>query len=263
MRSSPQLAYAVQNVMNHLGKNWKLHVVIDRSEVQFVLAALSAAMNEYSWRDTTTTSTKVMKNIKGSPVSELPIKLYSQTASGSVDLWVLDAERIDFGTAFLSSIMKSNQFWDAFPQEGILVFQVDSIMLSSASYDIYDFVKYDYIGAPWCLPNNIMEPLVKNGTIKRLIGNGGFSWRRKTALKTCFQNVRDSIEDEPEDRYFMRCFSQNLHTFKIPTIEIARQFSVEVPCWDIHAEISKGSTPLALHAAWYYTNSSLWITNVL
>ena len=57
----------------------------------------------------------------------------------------------------------------------IQIFQTDSLISNKYSKLIYNFIEYDYVGAPWL-----------NGRI----GNGGLSFRRTNKMKEILNNKR-------------------------------------------------------------------------
>ena len=86
---------------------------------------------------------------------------------------------------------------------------------------IHEFLKYDYVGAPW-----------KNG----MVGNGGLSLRNKHKMIEICENVGNYTENE--DNYF--CYQRIIPLFK-PSFEDAKKFSVET----VFHEKSFG-----IHAPW-------------
>ena len=90
---------------------------------------------------------------------------------------------------------------------------------------INDFLKYDYVGAPWL-----------NG----MVGNGGLSLRNKNKMIEICEKVQDFTDHE--DNYF---FYQTKVTLYKPSFIKAQTFSVET----IFHEKSFG-----IHAPWKYLN---------
>lgn len=106
-------------------------------------------------------------------------------------------------------LLTSKRFWRCMPDK-VLIFQHDSMLLREG---IEEFLDYDFIGAP----------------IKNIPGcmNGGLSLRdRATMLKIInnFPYMGESIHGN-EDIYF--CNGLEWVGAKIPTMEVAQQFSVE------------------------------------
>jgi hypothetical protein len=100
-----------------------------------------------------------------------------------------------------------------------LIFQIDTVLLKD---NVDDFLKYDYVGAPWAKKwLNIME-----------VGNGGLSlrnvWRCLLITQQCSR-----MADTPMGKIFLSnediFFSFYLTTQNclLPSKEIAQQFSVE------------------------------------
>jgi hypothetical protein len=80
-----------------------------------------------------------------------------------------------------SIFLASLDFWNLFTGNKILIYQEDSCIFKS---NINDFIKWDYIGAPW--PKNQNDNI--NG-----VGNGGFSLRTKQCMIDVINKI--SIED--------------------------------------------------------------------
>jgi hypothetical protein len=115
--------------------------------------------------------------------------------------------------------------------EFFLVFQTDTLLSDIYSKNIYNFIKYDYVGAPW---NN------------NLVGNGGFSLRKKSKMLELI-NEGGFIKENNEYHYEDRFFSKTINLDKIynnlfkPDFNIAKEFSVE----NVFCENSIG-----LHKPW-------------
>lgn len=101
-----------------------------------------------------------------------------------------------------NKLLKTKNIYNYIPTEMFLVFQTDSIILKENKEQIYNFIDYDYVGAPW--------PFINNE-----IGNGGFSLRRKSKMleiieKCPYESIDDTIITHPiikkdidnEDVYF-------------------------------------------------------------
>lgn len=114
-----------------------------------------------------------------------------------------------------SKFLASIDFWDLLHGEKILIYQEDSLIFKD---NINDFLKFDFIGAPF--------PKTENDT-PNSVGNGGLSLRSKSVMKEVINNIsidETNLEDStlnymrltnsyipPEDVYF----SKNMQELKI------------------------------------------------
>mgnify|MGYP007089526558 CR=1 FL=1 len=95
------------------------------------------------------------------------------------------------------------------------------IRVSSGKMEGDDFLKFDYIGAPW----NERLPWIAECGLKLAVGNGGFSLRTKqTMLNAITKFPRDSKDFE--DVYFSRCIYDNSLGL-LPSFYEAATFSSE------------------------------------
>ena len=118
-----------------------------------------------------------------------------------------------------TEILKTVDFWEKVRGEKILMFQTDSLLLRSG---VDEFLKYDYIGAPWSKP--------KEGQI---VGNGGLSLRTKQKMiEICIKHK--DYDETLEDIYF----NKHLNGVGVADIETAKKFSME----DIYSP-----NPLGIH----------------
>lgn len=107
-----------------------------------------------------------------------------------------------------SEYMESVHFWEKVKGQKALIFQTDSLLLRGG---IDEFLKYDYIGAPWRKPKE-----------NQWVGNGGLSLRTvKKMLEICKNNrVTEQIW---EDIYFVK----HMKGVGVADIETAMRFSME------------------------------------
>jgi hypothetical protein len=117
-----------------------------------------------------------------------------------------------------NELLCSTQYWEILEQFGCkhaLLFQIDTILLKS---NIDDFLQYDYVGAPWCVKwLNCLE-----------VGNGGLSLRNVQTMKMLTQKYPKYNMNEDIWFSLMLLEEQKVNAnIKIPTIDIATQFSVE------------------------------------
>lgn len=98
----------------------------------------------------------------------------------------------------------------------VLIAQMDGFIINPSAWSD-DFLKYDYIGAPW--PDGI-------------VGNGGFCLRSKKLLDA-LKDISKIFSDEryhPEDLYICKTKRNLLETeygIKFAPFEVANRFSVE------------------------------------
>lgn len=99
----------------------------------------------------------------------------------------------------------------------VLVVQADGYVLNAEAWTD-EFLKYDYIGAPW-LPSNA-------------VGNGGFSLRSKRLLEALTK--LPTTYDHPEDTAICLYHRAELEKqgMKFAPVELARKFSFEGRSWN-------------------------------
>jgi len=143
-----------------------------------------------------------------------------------------------------------------------LVIQDDGHVLSSKKWT-NDFLKYDYIGAPW--PNdekwnkrwdkygNEISDKIKKHSIQNRIGNGGFSLRSKKFLNYCSQFKETGVL--AEDIFLTLYNYDKAKDFKIsfPDIDLAVQFSYETPLKGrgLRKENKSQSYTIGSHFGWH------------
>lgn len=127
-----------------------------------------------------------------------------------------------------NDLMLSEGFWNLLTGKKVLLYQEDTMIFKK---NIRDFLKYDYIGAPWKLtkPTNYVPS----------VGNGGFSLRnrllmikilsKKDELIQLFKTKSNSLEDYDyieEDIFYSKAllFSNNKN---LPDTTTASDFSTE------------------------------------
>jgi len=124
-----------------------------------------------------------------------------------------------------SELFYNNIIYDNIPTEIFLVFQTDSIICKKHKHLINDFLKYDYVGAPWPEGN---------------LGNGGLSLRKKSkmlkVLENCNKNSNNNLFIEEENRFEHedRIFANDVDRckpyidIKKPDYDLSKQFSIEM-----------------------------------
>jgi hypothetical protein len=125
-----------------------------------------------------------------------------------------------------SRLLVSKEFYMKIPTEIFLIFQTDSLIFAKHKHLVNNFLRYEYVGAPW-------SNALRNNTH---VGNGGFSLRRKSAMLRVIDTV--VYRGEPEDVYFSCSGKLN-----VPTMDEAKMFSTE----SIYSPVSFGC-----HKPWYH-----------
>ena len=88
-----------------------------------------------------------------------------------------------------SKLLSSTRFWSAMKAEHVLIFQTDSVLCSMSPWSIEDFLRYDYIGAPWIDRWYGMD-----------IGNGGLSLRK---TKTMIRITENFNFEKPKTKIYI------------------------------------------------------------
>lgn len=119
---------------------------------------------------------------------------------------------VNFIVQEYSNFMLNKQIYNLIPTETFLTFQLDTLISAKYKDYIYDFMEYDYVGAPW-----------KKQHIPNLyVGNGGLSLRKKSAILHALDNDTYNIKyRENEDVYF------SFYIKNKPSLEKAKLFSTE------------------------------------
>lgn len=129
-----------------------------------------------------------------------------------------------------NNLLFTKSFYNYIPTEMFLIFQTDTLISEKYKNNIYDFMKYDYVGAPWDTTNIDIAKLQ--------VGNGGLSLRRKSKMLEILNNCVPM--GEPEDVFFaLKCPNVKLNK---PDYKTAMHFSVE----SIYCDSSFG-----LHKPWF------------
>jgi hypothetical protein len=120
--------------------------------------------------------------------------------------------------------------------EYVLVIQDDGHIVNSKLWDD-DFLKYDYIGAPWpfeeswiSLQCEDQRSYMRQNFKKNRVGNGGFSLRSKKFLE--FSAQYNSCNGHGEDSFLCtRKYEDAIkYGIKFAPFELAIKFSYENPC---------------------------------
>ena len=134
-----------------------------------------------------------------------------------------------------SELFYNAALYDNIPTEMFLVFQTDSMILAKNKDNIYKFMNFDYVGAPW--NDKIRGFSITNGTAttKNIVGNGGLSLRRKSKMLEVLEHKDKCLDTEnkqpygkfiAEDQCFNGSYAQDVN-LRVPTLENAKFFGVE------------------------------------
>jgi hypothetical protein len=187
-RKHKALSFVLKNALTNLPDNWNIVIMYGNQNKEFVMDIIDSDLSEYKERITA-------KNLN---VDNLTIADYND-------------------------LLTTKDFYDNIPSEIFLIFQTDSVICGENNELLDDFLKYDYVGAPW----------------KDAVGNGGFSLRRKSKTLEIISKCKRGNENE--DVYFANPCVNN---FK-PSMEKAKLFSVEA----YYSDESFG-----VHKPWAYLN---------
>ncbi len=105
-------------------------------------------------------------------------------------------------------LLTNKKFYEVISTDLVLIFQTDTLILNKDI--IYDFLKYDYVGAPWFN--------------EKAVGNGGLSLRNKNKMIEIID--KKGVCKENEDFYFSFPRNYNIEINK-PNFEEGKRFSVE------------------------------------
>jgi len=116
-----------------------------------------------------------------------------------------------------SNFMLQPLIYELIPTETFLTFQLDTLISAKYKNYIYDFIEYDYVGAPCGIITSYTETYIGN-----YIGNGGLSLRKKSVILNTIKNdLYNNRYNFNEDVFF------SLNITNRPTFKKATLFSVE------------------------------------
>lgn len=188
------LTFVIHNVLENLGSQWNL-IVFPGSENKGDVEKL---------------------------IDRLPKKWKSRASMRDIGLDTMNEDAYN-------KLMMSDRILDEIPTEMFLVIQTDSLICKQGKDLIHQFMKYDYVGAPW------------KG--RDAIGNGGFSLRRtrimREILKKCSKLTNEG-KPHNEDGFFSGGCEEVVP--KKPSPKEAEKFSIET--------IDNGEKSFGIHKAW-------------
>jgi len=215
-RKHKALEFVLTNFLENLNEKWTIIVLHGKLNEKFLNNTINGKLQKYKYRIITV-------NIG---VDNLTVAQYSE-------------------------LFYNRLFYDYIPTEMFLIFQTDSIIIKENRDKIYEFMDYDYVGAPW--NSGVYGPTG--------VGNGGLSLRRKSKMLELLMYKNENIKYNSEysnfnkneygkyiaeDRFFCGDLIHQVVTNK-PTVNKAKQFSVEV----FYCE-----TPFGIHKCWHHLNRS-------
>jgi len=128
-------------------------------------------------------------------------------------------------------LFTDHTFYDKIRTETFLIFHLDAMILFNNKNNIYNFLKYDYVGAPW-----IDIPAIFHGIT---VGNGGLSLRKKSKMIEIINNYL--YDGSHEDYYFSKHLYHN--GYNIPSVKEAEDFS---------SELILSPTSFGIHSPWLH-----------
>jgi hypothetical protein len=127
------------------------------------------------------------------------------------------------------SLLTSPYFYRSLPTEILLFIQTDSMIIPRNKNNIYHFLEYNYVGAPWS--GGAHTPLSSDA-----VGNGGFSLRNRSAMIRLLDEHPYKPMPGGEDCHISK-YEKNK-----PSLMKALEFSTESLLWE----------SFGLHAPWKY-----------
>jgi hypothetical protein len=210
------LSYVLENFVKNLSDEWDIIVFHGTKNIDFINNILNKKLKKYRDR-----FTLVKMNL-----SNMNIQNYNDLFYGKI---LIDKKTI----------------YDYIPTETFLVFQTDTLILNKNLLN--QFLKYDYVGAPWNLKNKTkVDNQHKNINEYNRIGNGGLSLRKKSKMLEILEKNKKIKDGINEDVYF--CCPTNVSIYK-PSFKKAKLFSVETV-------FSKKS--FGCHKAWNYNDEGTY-----
>jgi len=183
-REHKAMEFVLKNFLENLDDSWNILILHGNKNIKYIQNIINTTLSSYKNR----------------------IKLES-----------LGVDNLSWGE--YSNLMINPSLYDLIPTEIFMIFQTDSMIIPKNKNNIYDFLKYDYVGGPWG-PSTWAHA-------QGNVGNGGLSLRRKSKmleiLETCPPEQYDDSKQNTEDLYFaLPCSKININK---PTFEEAKRFA--------------------------------------
>ena len=194
-REHKALKFVLENFLKNLNDLWQILIFHGNKNINYIKNIIDKDLKEYKNRI-------LLINLN---IDNLDIKGYNH-------------------------LLTSKNFYEKIPTEIFLIFQTDSMICQENKNNIYDFMKYDYVGAPW-----------KNINISG--GNGGLSLRKKSKMLEFINKCH--YKNENEDIYFSK--GCNNFKLKLPSKEESMDFS---------SETIESKNPFGIHKSWLYIDNN-------
>jgi hypothetical protein len=192
-RQHKALYFVLKNFSENLSDEWNIIIMHGNNNLEFINNILDTELSKYKERI----------HLDNLNIDNLTIQDYNR-------------------------LLFTEEFYKKIPTEIFLIFQTDSMICPTEKDKINDFLKFDYVGAPWASGD---------------VGNGGFSLRKKSKMlskiRNCVKNGEDS-GDLNEDGFFS---DDKCEPLSKPEFEAAKLFSNET----VYSEYSFG-----VHKPWPY-----------
>jgi len=175
-RNHKALSFVLTNMHNNLPKNWNI-----------------------IWCHTDITDTKtILEKVKIPRLSTLLLKHKGNMNIGDYN-----------------NLLCSEEFWNYFNKENILIFQTDSVIISDSPFDLREYLDFGYVGAAW--------PIEWPG-LGLYSGNGGISIRKRSDMIKVIKTLGPNTSMN-EDVFF----SFNARKIiKVAPRHIAQRFGKEI-----------------------------------
>lgn len=207
-RKHKALDFVLTNFMQNLNDDWGFMIFHSNDNKQFVENIINNSLTKYKNKTT---------------------------------LVNLNVDSNNFTVKEYSTMFFHKNFYNYIPTETFLIFQTDSIILKENKNKINNFLKYDYVGAPW--------PKTMGLHGKMEVGNGGLSLRKKSKMLELLKYKKLGIDNIlqnkygkyiAEDMFFNGYNVKEVNVLK-PSFDEAKSFSIEA----VYSE-----TPFGVHKCW-------------
>ncbi len=155
------------------------------------------------------------------------------------DIFILSDRETGFETRAVDTVRSMEHYNDFMVNDLVnycetefaLIFQWDGF-ITRADRWAPEFMKYDYVGAPW------FDEMV----VDTEVGNGGFSLRSRRLLEACARVARPAGENE--DSFVCRTVVANSPDLSVAPVAVARAFAVENASWS--------GNSFGFHGSWHF-----------